>query len=79
MSLLKDEHDDVLKRFEEAIADVKVRMRQHLLEKPYEEMKTILKDYPDNELAVLCNIYDPEHEDYEICQAVAEILEERKK
>ena len=58
---------------ERAIANV----RSYLLSIPYNQMIEEIKVMDSEELEMLCDVNRPQHEDYEICQAVAEVLKNR--
>ena len=55
----------------------KKRYRKALLALPYTTMKEMLSSYNEDDL-FFCDINDPEHEDYEICQTVTEVIALKK-
>jgi hypothetical protein len=70
---------ETLNDVDKEMADKLIGIRKDLLSKSYADMKALLSEFPDSSLMLFCDIFDPKHEDYEICQAVTEILKERGK
>jgi hypothetical protein len=54
------------------------RLREFLMDRTKEEMRGILKDLTSESLKQLSRVAMP-GEDYEVCQVVQELLNERKK
>ncbi len=67
-----DAEDDVL----EALLFSNSEIRRFLREKNIEEMKIILREYDSKDLSMLCEIAIT-YEEYEICAAARDILQER--
>lgn len=68
---------DIIRQLSELDMMVKNKLRQFLNGKHKEEMKTILRELDKSSLHVLCEMSLPD-EDYEICQAVQEVLAEHE-
>jgi hypothetical protein len=66
---------DIIKQLAELDKIVKNRLRLFLKGKEKEDMKKILRELDKSSLHVLCEMSLPD-EDYEICQAVHEVLAE---
>jgi hypothetical protein len=77
MSENRDLHllKDIIKQLSELDKIVKSKLRIFLKGKSKEEIKNVLRELDRASLHVLCEMSLPE-EDYEICQAVKEVLEE---
>jgi hypothetical protein len=73
VSLLKQ----IIKQLAELDLIVKTKLRLFLKGKDKEDMKVILRELDASSLHVLCEMSLPD-EDYEICQAVQEVLHEQK-
>ena len=73
LSLLKQ----IIKQLAELDKVVKSKLRLFLKGKSKEEVKEILRELDAPSLNLLCEMSLPE-EDYEICQAVKEVLEEKQ-
>ena len=73
LSLLKQ----IIKQLSELDKVVKSKLRLFLKGKSKEEVKEILRELDKPSLDLLCEMSLPE-EDYEICQAVKEVLEEKQ-
>lgn len=73
LSLLKQ----IIKQLSELDKVVKSKLRLFLKGKSKEEVKEILRELDKPSLDLLCEMSLPE-EDYEICQAVKEVLEEKE-
>jgi hypothetical protein len=67
---------DIIRQLSELDRIVKNKLRQFLKGKDKEDMKTILRELDKSSLHVLCEMSLPD-EDYEICQAVQEVLAEQ--
>lgn len=65
----------IIKQLAELDKVVKGKLRLFLKGKDKEDMKVILRELDKNSLHVLCEMSLPD-EDYEICQAVQEVLNE---
>jgi len=62
----------------DAVDSAKVKMRKYLMSKNKEELKQELRGFETPALETLCDdIAAIENEDYEICQAIQEVLRER--
>jgi hypothetical protein len=68
---------EIIKQLAELDKIVKSKLRLFLKGKSKAEMKEILRELDATSLRLICEMSLPE-EDYEICQAVHEILEENK-
>jgi hypothetical protein len=75
---LRKEYEETVNNFLESVDIFKKRLRGHLMEKDKEGRKEILREMDDDVLLMICNIHDPEHDDYEVCQSVKDVLDERK-
>ncbi len=73
LSLLKQ----IIKQLSELDKVVKSKLRLFLKGKSKEEVKEILRELDKPSLDLLCEMSLPD-EDYEICQAVKEVLEEKQ-
>jgi len=72
------EYRKVKEKLESDIEGAKVKMRKYLLKMTKAEMKAEFREYKTDILEDLCvEIGALEHEEYEICQAIREVLEER--
>lgn len=69
---------EIIKQLAELDRIVKSKLRLFLKGKNKTEMKEILRELDASSLHVLCEMSLPD-EDYEICQAVQEVLEESHK
>jgi hypothetical protein len=69
---------EIIKQLAELDKMVKTKLRMFLKGKSKEDMKEILRELDKPSLIVLCEMSLPD-EDYEICQAVQEVLDESKK
>ena len=67
----------IIKQLAELDKVVKSKLRLFLKGKDKEDMKEILRELDPSSLHVLCEMSLPD-EDYEICQAVQEVLQEHK-
>lgn len=67
----------IIKQLAELDRVVKSKLRLFLKGKDKDDMKEILRELDPASLHVLCEMSLPE-EDYEICQAVQEVLQESK-
>jgi hypothetical protein len=74
LNLLKQ----IIRQLSELDKVVKSKLRLFLKGKSTEEIKEILRELDEPSLNMLCEMSLPE-EDYEICQAVQEVLAESKK
>jgi hypothetical protein len=80
---MSDHHKDLklLKQIIQQLAEldrvVKTKLRQFLKGKDKDEIKEILRELDEPSLNMLCEMSLPE-EDYEICQAVQEVLHEAR-
>jgi len=74
---LKEEHEETIRRGQEERDNLINKVRKALLELSIEDMKSNLRELSNDDLSIWCDIKNPQHEDYEICQAVNEILAER--
>jgi hypothetical protein len=68
----------IIKQLAELDKIVKTKLRLFLKGKDKEDMKEILRELDSSSLHVLCEMSLPD-EDYEICQAVQEVLKEQEK
>jgi hypothetical protein len=66
---------EIIKQLAELDKIVKNRLRLFLKGKDKEDMKKVLRELDKSSLHVLCEMSLPD-EDYEICQAVQEVLAE---
>ena len=67
----------IIKQLAELDKVVKTKLRLFLKGKDKEDMKVILRELDKSSLHVLCEMSLPD-EDYEICQAVQEVLAEHE-
>lgn len=67
----------IIRQLKELDHLVKTRLRQFLKGRSKEDMKDVLRDLDSASLELLCEMSLPD-EDYEICQAVQEVLDEKK-
>jgi hypothetical protein len=67
---------DIIKQLAEIDKIVKSKLRLFLKGKSKPEIKEVLRELDKPSLQLLCEMSLPE-EDYEICQAVKEVLEEK--
>lgn len=74
LTLLKQ----IIKQLAELDKVVKSKLRLFLKNKSKEQVKEILRELDEPSLNMLCEMSLPE-EDYEICQAVKEVIEESRK
>jgi hypothetical protein len=68
---------EIIKQLAELDRIVKSKLRLFLKGKNKVEMKEILRELDKSSLHILCEMSLPD-EDYEICQAVQEVLSEHK-
>jgi hypothetical protein len=68
---------DIIRQLAELDKVVKGKLRVFLRGKNINEMKEVLRELDETSLNLLCEMSLP-HEDYEICQAVHEVLDEKK-
>jgi hypothetical protein len=73
LSLLKE----IIRQLTELDKVVKSKLRVFLKGKNMEEIKEVLRELDKPSLHVLCEMSLPD-EDYEICQAVQEVLHEKE-
>jgi hypothetical protein len=73
LTLLKQ----IIKQLSELDRVVKSKLRLFLKNKSKDEIKEVLRELDEPSLNLLCEMSLPE-EDYEICQAVQEVLAETK-
>ncbi len=73
---IREEFEESNRRAEEAAEGLKKRVRAEYMGLTLEQMKENMRTLEDSTLQFLCEIALP-HEDYEICQAVNEVMEER--
>ena len=69
---------EIIRQLAELDKVVKTKLRLFLKGKEKEDMKEILRELDKSSLHVLCEMSLPD-EDYEICQAVQEVLSESKR
>jgi hypothetical protein len=69
---------EIIRQLAEMDKVVKTKLRGFLKGKSIQEMKEVLRELDKTSLELLCEMSLPE-EDYEICQAVMEVLSEKKK
>jgi hypothetical protein len=67
----------IIRQLSELDIVVKSKLRLFLKGKSKEEIKEVLRELDEPSLHMLCEMSLPE-EDYEICQAVQEVLNEHK-
>ncbi len=79
MTNREKEYHETLKNFDDAYEIMQLKMRRALVEMSPEKRKESLEEFSDEDLDWFCNIAAPQHEDYEICQAVKDIIDQRKK
>jgi hypothetical protein len=68
---------EIIRELRELDKVVKTKLRVFLKGKDKEEVKDILRELDNASLHLLCEMSLPE-EDYEICQAVKEVLDEKE-
>lgn len=74
------EWDNMRKNLLQYSEDIKTIVRNGLISMDNEGLKKLLKEWKTETLEILIGTLNSiENEDYEICQAVKEVLEERKK
>ena len=69
---------EIIRQLTELDKVVKSKLRVFLKGKNMEEIKEVLRELDKSSLHVLCEMSLPD-EDYEICQAVQEVLKEKLK
>ena len=67
----------IIRQLVELDHTVKSRLRLFLKGKKHEEIKDVLREFDEASLRMICEMSLPE-EDYEICHAVQEVLDEKK-
>jgi hypothetical protein len=68
---------DIIRQLTELDRVVKTKLHAFLKGKDMDEIKDILRELDKNSLHLLCEMSLPD-EDYEICQAVQEVLKEKE-
>jgi hypothetical protein len=73
----KKEFEETIANFDNAIKKFLQRIRDDAMKNHANNLIETLEQFESDTLLKLCNICDPEHEDYEICAAVRDILKKR--
>ncbi len=70
----------VYKRFQERYGDDREKIRKHFASMSYKDMKNEIESLDTKMIEVFCSILKAvEFENYELCQAAQEVLDERNK
>ena len=74
-----EEMMEAFRKLEKIVEEKKVEMRKFFVSLTVDEMKTEMRELDTDSLETLCDTLNAlEHENYEICQAALEVLNERR-